>query len=52
MRTVILWGSMMIAGAIRPEKPTHEIISFMGILLGCCMFMDVVEFIHKISKNK
>ena len=52
MRTVILVGSMMIAGAIRPEKPAHEVVTFTGILLVCCMCMDILEFIHKMNKNK
>ena len=52
MRTVILVSSMMIAGAIRPEKPAHEVVTFTSILLVFCMFMDIIEFFHKVSKNK
>ena len=52
MRTVILVGSFIIADAIRIQKPSHDVVSFVSILLVCSMCMDVIEFFNKLGKNK
>jgi len=52
MRTVILVGSFIIGDAYRVQKPSPEVVSFVSILLVCCMCMDVIEFFNNLKKNK
>ena len=53
MRTVILVGSMIIAGAIRPnQKIAPTVVTFTSFLLLASILMDIFEFIHKMNKNK
>ena len=54
MRTVIFLGVMITGGALRNIaglSSLKEYSAFFTIILIVCMVMDVVEFVHKITKN-
>lgn len=54
MRTVTFLGSMIIGGALRniAKMPSlKEYTMFFAIILIACIVMDVVEFIHKVTKS-
>lgn len=52
MRTAIFLGLTAIADAIRKDwLGDKDVISFVVILVVIMMFMDVIEFILKVSKK-
>ena len=50
MRTVILVGSLLISDAIRIQKHSSDAAAFVSILLVCCVWMDMMEFIKRMKK--
>jgi hypothetical protein len=55
MRTVILLSGIVIASAldkttIYTEGGNENVVKFLATVMIVCMIMDVIEFIHKISK--
>ncbi len=54
MRTVTFLGLMMIGGALRniaKMSSLKEYATLFAIIFIVCIIMDVVEFIHKITKT-
>lgn len=53
MRTVTFLGLMIIGAALRniaKMSSLNEYNTFFAIVLICCIVMDIIEFIHKITK--
>lgn len=54
MRTVTFLGLMIIGGALRnmaKMSSLKEYVTLFAIIFICCIVMDIVEFIHKITKS-
>jgi len=53
MRTVTFIGLLIIGGALRNLAEMEKIgyTSFFAIIFICCMFMDVAEFIKKMTND-
>jgi hypothetical protein len=51
MRTVTFLGLMIIGGALRTMANMQHLgyETFFAIILICCVLMDIVEFIKKIT---
>ena len=49
MRTVTFLGLTAIADAIRKDWMPDSVVNFAIIILICAIFMDIIEFKHKIK---
>ena len=53
MRTITFVGLLIIGGALRSIAEMQEIRheKFFVIILICCIFMDIAEFINKMTNE-